>query len=126
MNMEPPRVRADISHMQPKPLSPVPMLAAVLSGALTAKGNTLSARDTNSSGVDVLLERKRTVQGPPPLPGSVLLKRTERGFAITAKEGALDLSTLAASPATIRLGICTSTATDAVTVVKKGSKVSLK
>jgi len=102
-------------------------LLRVPAGSLKPKGKSFSASDTDGSVVHVLIGRKRTVeQGPAPLAGSMVIARTKKGFKVTAKESALDLGTLAAGAASVTFGIGPVTATDAVTVVKKGSKVIFK
>ncbi len=102
-------------------------LLRVPAGALTAKGKALSASDSDGSKVHVLVGRKRAVGlDAAPLSGSIIMKGSKKAFKVTLKESALDLSAVPAGAATVTLGIGTVTASDAVTVVKKGSKVVLK
>jgi hypothetical protein len=102
-------------------------LVWVPAGGLTVKGKTLSVIDKDGSKLHVPLGHKNNPHGTlPPLSGSLTLKRTKTGFKLALKESGLDLSTLASGNASVTVGIGTITATDAVTVVKKGSKVTLK
>jgi hypothetical protein len=101
------------------------LLVRAPAGVLARKGNKFSATDTDGSVLHVVDGVKRAGSKAAPVSGTLTLKKSKKGFAVTLKQTGIDLSVLSASPAvtsaTMTVGIGPFAASDDV-AVKVGTK----
>jgi hypothetical protein len=105
------------------------VLLRVPSGSLAAKGKKLAASDADGSVLHLLVGGKVSGNGTVPHSGSLTLKQSKKGFALTLKETGLDLSPLGASgvtSATVTVGVGPVTASDDAKVKTTPKKLTLK
>lgn len=102
------------------------VLIRVPAGTLTARGKKLVASDEDGSKIRLVKGRKRDGNAAAALAGSVIVKPTKRGLAITVKQVGADLGRLRTGASEVLVGVGELSASDATTVTDGRRAVVIK